>query len=448
MKLISNTFVQSLDSGADILTILDNLRGRLDDNDSFFVCKLPEIIDKCLLWRSMFPRVKPYYGVNANSSCIVMETLAALGVGFDCTTKKNLVQALGAVPANSIYLSSRLQTEGLLKYAAGAEIALLCFDNKSELEKLKKCYPDANLLIVVKTSSDEKYSFDFGCDANAGYYDLLKMARSLNMNVVGIQFDIEPKGHHQPYSKAIQLAKELFDVGSKLGFNLNLLSLGSGFPIDALNETAEEINTALDDHFPGDALTVIANPAQFFVESAYTLTCQVEYVREVEREDAETGTTYTHYEYYINDGVFGSFNSVLCDKQNFNLQPLNKYPKSKTFSSSIWGPTCTNLDQIVEEVSLPAMNVGDAIIFNNMGFYTASAHSGFPLKKVYIVSDDEVWLRESGEQHDTKEVYFVMGNQTELMKAQKRKQDPTERPDTEATVDGSEIIQVEYDGIQ
>lgn len=59
----------------------------------------------------------------------------------------------------------------------------------------------------------------------------------------------------------------------------------------------------------------MANAAQFLVESAYTLSCEIQYIRKVDKIDEKSDTTYKHYEYFINDGVFGSFNNVLCNKQ-------------------------------------------------------------------------------------------------------------------------------------
>lgn len=37
------------------------------------------------------------------------------------------------------------------------------------------------------------------------------------------------------------------------------------------------------------------------------------------------------------------------------------------FSSSLWGPSCDPLDQVVERCLLPELAVGDWLIFNNMG---------------------------------------------------------------------------------
>ena len=47
------------------------------------------------------------------------------------------------------------------------------------------------------------------------------------------------------------------------------------------------------------------------------------------------------------------------------------------YTSSVWGPTCDGLDCISEKEELPELEVGDWLIYRDMGAYTLSAASGF-----------------------------------------------------------------------
>lgn len=60
-------------------------RGKNDD--AFYVCDVNDILRKHKTWLSKLPRVRPFYAVKCNSSPIVLETLASLGIGFDCASK-------------------------------------------------------------------------------------------------------------------------------------------------------------------------------------------------------------------------------------------------------------------------------------------------------------------------------------------------------------------------
>jgi len=61
---------------------------------------------------------------------------------------------------------------------------------------------------------------------------------------------------------------------------------------------------------------------------------------------------------------------------------------------SIWGPTCDGLDCIVNECQLPEMDIGEWIIFRNMGAYTmaaASCFNGMPKPKCYYFLSEQDW---------------------------------------------------------
>lgn len=74
---------------------------------------------------------------------------------------------------------------------------------------------------------------------------------------------------------------------------------------------------------------------------------------------------------------------------------FQEYPGSKLYSSSVWGPTCDGLDQVLDNVLLPQMHLGDWMVFEDMGAYTlpvASPFNGFPVPKVHVVADEGIWL--------------------------------------------------------
>lgn len=58
-----------------------------------------------------------------------------------------------------------------------------------------------------------------------------------------------------------------------------------------------------------------------------------------------------------------------------------KPPGGPLYKSIVWGPTCDSLDQVCDNVQLPDMDIGDLLLFENMGGYTltiASTFNGFP----------------------------------------------------------------------
>lgn len=67
----------------------------------------------------------------------------------------------------------------------------------------------------------------------------------------------------------------------------------------------------------------------------------------------------------------------------------------RVYSCSIWGPTCDGLDRIVERCGLPELQVGDWMLFENMGAYTvaaASTFNGFQRPTIHYVMSRTAWL--------------------------------------------------------
>ena len=170
------------------------------------------------------------------------------------------------------------------------------------------------------------------------------------------------------YAKAIHLARQLFDFADKIGYRFTLLDIGGGFPGDKNSDITEVqksifymsyfvnfqclapilmndlhfqiakiVNHSIDLHFPSPDVDIIAEPGRFYVASAFTLFCTVHSKRELRRNDKLIMM------YYINDGVYGSFNP-----DHKEIHPVTlKSSDEQVFKSKIWGPTCAALDLVI-----------------------------------------------------------------------------------------------------
>lgn len=114
----------------------------------------------------------------------------------------------------------------------------------------------------------------------------------------------------------------MFDEGEELGFKFTLLDVGGGFPGADVQDgiTFEKIaavlGPAVDQMFPSD-IRVIAEPGRYYVASAFTLCTHVIARRTVGRDavevEGQSGDEHPEYMYYVNDGVYGSFNCIFYD---------------------------------------------------------------------------------------------------------------------------------------
>ena len=200
----------------------------------------------------------------------------------------------------------------------------------------------------------------------------------------------------------------------------------------SFEQFAKVVAESLDEYFPEHAypanqLRIIAEPGRYFATAASTLFTLVQGKRKTGQAE--------EYLYYINDGVYGSFNCIMFDHASpepltmdeFTRRHEQDVPCSTAFfptsiaepqyvserpnamlqavgvsshagrgrqpRGTIFGPTCDSMDVIVKNFAIDELQVGDYLAFEHMGAYTSAAASqfnGVPLPEVkYIRSDND-----------------------------------------------------------
>ncbi|KAM6917628.1 ornithine decarboxylase isoform 1-T1 [Lycodopsis pacificus] len=434
------SFLEEGFSARDIVEQTINESSMTDDRDAFYVCDLGDVLKKHLRWVRALPHVTPFYAVKCNDSRAVVMTLASLGAGFDCASKMeiHMVQSLGVAPGRIIYANPCKQASQI-KYASAHGVQMMTFDSEVELMKVARCHDNAKLVLRIATDDSKavcRLSVKFGASLKA-CRGLLERAKELGLEVIGVSFHVG-SGCTDPetFRQAIADARCVFDLGDELGFNMDLLDIGGGFPGSdeaelKFEEITAVISPALDKYFPADSgVKVIAEPGRFYVASAYTLVVNIIAKKVIVDDESasdgnslylgkqvysestfvtfvsikndfmlsseeDEGTNDKTLMYYVNDGVYGSFNCILYDHAHC-LPTLLKKPKpdERMYPCSIWGPTCDGLDRIVEQCDLPDLQVGDWLIFDNMGAYTvaaASTFNGFQRPDIHYVMSRTAW---------------------------------------------------------
>eukprot|EP01066_Platyproteum_vivax_P011967 Platyproteum_vivax@DN5431_c0_g1_i1.p1 len=379
-------------------------------------------------WFHHLPRVQPHYAVKCNPDPVLCGTLHAVGVKFDVASvaEMDLLSALKCSPQDWIYANPCKVMSGIRR-AATLGVNQLVFDNLEELVKIQRFHPKAHLFLRLRTDDSASrcpMSAKYGAPPEV-WSALLLEAQRLQLNVVGACFHVGSGCTRiGAFSKAIASARALFDLAESLGRPLTHLDIGGGFPgrlpsLECFGQVtfdavAEEINQALIDNFPVanfPNLQILAEPGRFFAAACCTLAVQVqsrraplpgcsnvevfEDIEEVEaREEVEKEQlTARKFLYYINDGLYGSFNCIKFDHASPELEPL--VPRDCTealHACAVFGPTCDGIDCVHKCAFLPEMQVGDWLAAKEMGAYTicaASAFNGFekPLVVYCQVSD-------------------------------------------------------------
>ncbi|KAJ8868876.1 hypothetical protein PR048_030417 [Dryococelus australis] len=419
MKL-SNTDqkIQVLEPGWTPERVIRNVINSGVQENAFYVFDIGEVYRRYKEFITLMPRVQPFYAVKCNDHQTILKLLADLGAGFDCASKGEINKILGlGVEASNIIFANPAKPASHLRHAASTGVNLMTFDNEMELTKIKALHPSAKLVLRIRCDAEVvqcNLGMKFGCDALNEAPRLIRAARFLGLDLVGISFHVGSGCGDPPvFRRAIFAASQLFDYAATVGYNFQLLDIGGGFPGNkgqSLDEIAAVVNLALDDFFGDTDVQVIAEPGRYFVASAFTLATCIHSKREVRNMD-EKDSSVTHVMYYINEGVYGAFNVVIYDHFNPIAIPLKGFG-GKLTPSSIWGPTCDSMDMVLENVMLPTLDVGEWFMFENMGAYTLVActtFNGFPTSKVHIVISEEDWLLMTSEL-SVCEDQFVFGN--------------------------------------
>jgi len=386
MKQIKLHTGSAIDICEDELNLTDyihkklNSRFREDKDDPFFVFDLGDVAKKWRRFQQVLPMVQPYFAIKSNPDLEIIRLMVKLGSSFDCASKSEIKTLLdmGVAPNRIIFANPCKQTS-FIKYSAANNVKLMTFDNENELRKIKQHFPEAELVLRIKVDDSKslcKFGTKFGAEP-ADTMCLLRAAKQLKLNVVGVSFHVGSGCYDASlFYDAVELSRKVFDEGKEVGYNFSLLDVGGGFPGEesakiSFEESAEKLKEGFETFFPPEMnVRFIAEPGRYFVASACTNVCNVTSVRKVESEGVK------NFMYYINDGVYGSFNCVMFDHYTPTAYPLVTSDES-LFKCSVWGPTCDSLDCISKDAILPKMNIGDWMYFPNMGAYTLAAASKF-----------------------------------------------------------------------
>ena len=429
----------------DVLTNIDVDECEANGENAFFVANLAEVYRQHLRWLRALPRVVPFYAVKCNPDPYVLRLLAAMGTGFDCASNGEIeaVLNLGVSPSRIIY-ANPCKAASFVRHAAANHVNLTTFDNMDELHKMKRFHPSCKLVVRILTD-DSKSACQLGLKFGAPLDSvpaLLSKARELDLDVVGVSFHVG-SGCYDPdaFRDAVHRARRAFDMGKDAGYTFDLLDIGGGFGHDNFETVAGVLGPAIDRYFPDaefapggsavqgtpNGLRIIAEPGRYYVHSAFVLATNIIAARRSESEALEGAPTPApdaapkpEVMYYQNDGLYSSFNCVIFDHvtvypkvltlgQKYAYRPEIESPgvkapgedadeETKTAWSlqpcSVWGPTCDSIDCVRELTHLPrGLEVGDWLVYENMGAYTicaASTFNGLRRSEVrYTVGGDE-----------------------------------------------------------
>jgi ornithine decarboxylase len=365
-----------------------NPNTNFDDSDPFYVVDLGRVIVQMAKFKKHLPSVEPFYAVKCNPSLALLSMISALGGKFDCASSPEFLQVIDGkfATCDSIIFANPCKSVSDLKKAELSGVRYVTFDNPDELLKIATHMPSAKAVVRIKTN-DSAAVCAFSTKFGASMTDvplLLRRAHELRVQVVGCSFHVG-SGNNDPqaYIGSILNARKVFDEGLALGFEMKLLDLGGGLPgtdppFDSEGkptclsfvEIASHIRPLLARHFSN--ARVIAEPGRYFTASSHTLALNVHSHRRVPMPNGEM-----EYQYYVNDGLYHSFNCIVYDHAHPELHLVSPDSEARQHTTTIFGPTCDSLDCILKRQPFPELSIGEWLFVPNMGSYTTAAGAPF-----------------------------------------------------------------------
>jgi len=390
IKSLDNALLQKYDVklyGSDI-EMYDIINDFLEKNQSehaFYLVDLGEITKSYINWMKFMPDIKPYYAVKCNPNPVLLEALASLGVNFDCASENEIKTIIEITndPARIIF-ANPCKMSSQIRYARANDVDYMTFDCEEELYKIKLYHPYAKLVLRLAVDDSKsvcKFNKKFGCKLEQ-VRELLTIVKTLKLDVVGFSFHVGSGcSSAENYYYALEECKKATDIASSLSVNITTIDIGGGFPgIDKnirFEDIAHSVNKGINDFFGKEVenktIQVISEPGRYFAEKSHTLVLNVIGKKAVFEENENKEPVII---YYLNDGIYGSFNCIYFDHSSPIILPFNERD-GKLHKSRIFGPTCDSIDLISENIMLPELAIGEWVYVENFGAYTVAASSSF-----------------------------------------------------------------------
>ncbi len=354
----------------------------------FLVLSTDKAAENYAFLRRHLPRVGIYYAIKANPHPSVLKRLTSMGSHFDVASagEMEMLHKAGIDGSRMIYANPVHDERGLVS-AARLGIKRFTFDDASEIGKIAKYVPNADVLVRVQVHNSKALvdlNTKFGVPL-AEALPLLKQAEARGLHAKGICFHVGSQSlSTAAYEEALLLVHHLFTEAEASGLHLTDLDIGGGFPIPSakglyidLAAMLEAINRQIDRLFP--KTQVWCEPGRFICGTAMNLVTSV--IGTKMRGDKPW--------YILDEGIYGVFSGILFDHWEY---PLHCFGSGKKIPSTFAGPSCDGIDVLYRDFLAPKLKIGDKVLAGDIGAYTtvsATHFNGFMPAPVLIWEEQE-----------------------------------------------------------
>ncbi|ABD53718.1 type III PLP-dependent enzyme [Jannaschia sp. CCS1] len=333
-----------------------------------------------------------HYAVKANPAPEILARLVTMGSGFDAASKVEIQMCLdaGAAPSH-ISFGNTVKKPSDIAYAHSVGVDVFAADASEELDKIATHAPGAQVyirLLVEASGADWPLTRKFGT-TKANALDLMAHARALGLRPVGLSFHVGSQTRDPAmWGPVLDGIADVWTTAKTLGFPLDLLNIGGGFPAfygdDIPHPTAYAANVMAQVHTRfGDVPRIMAEPGRGLVAEAGMIAAEVLLVARKSPDDL-------HRWVYLDIGKFSGLAETIDEAIRYQFATDRDHEAMGP--CILAGPSCDSADVLYEKrpIALPlGLKSGDRIWIRNCGAYTTTYASigfnGFPPLDVVVL---------------------------------------------------------------
>ena len=324
------------------------------------------------------------YSVKANFNLTVIRTLAELGCGCDVNSGGELYRALQAgVAAEKIIFAGVGKRADEIIYALQSGVLMLKAESISELRaidriagELGKTAPVALRINPNVTAETHPYITTGDSKEKFGIDELeLPAVFSLfsqlpNLKLVGLDMHIGSQIFDPQYYVAATLKLlALFKESKELGFALEFLDIGGGFPVtyDPLKPATpiEQFAEKLVPMLQPLGVKVIFEPGRYLVANASVLLTRILYKK----------SNHTGKQFFVVDAGMTELIRPALYQSHHEVQPVTFH--EETIVADVVGPICESSDFFARQRSIGAAEEGELLAVMSSGAYGAVMGSNY-----------------------------------------------------------------------
>jgi diaminopimelate decarboxylase len=315
------------------------------------------------------------YAVKANSNIAVLQTLAALGAGFDIVSAGELERVLmaGGDPAKIVF-SGVAKTAGEMRRAL--EVGIHCFnvESEAELDLLNRTAAEvgcvASVSMRVNPDVDAKThpyistglkENKFGVDINLAPAIYERAAKMTNISLVGVDCHIGSQiTEITPFIDAMDRLLLLVDQLKDHGIQLQHIDIGGGLGVHYQNEDVPSVDDYMAQLLPrleGRQEILVMEPGRSITANAGLLLTQVQFIK------SNGDKNFAIVDAAMNDMLRPALYQAWMD-----IQPLNTDSSSAERQYDVVGPVCETGDFLGKDRNL-TIAAGDYLALFSAGAY-------------------------------------------------------------------------------